>query len=127
MPTSSSPSIGPSLKKSSSDKHFKLPSGAEQNRPGKEAEAQGEEVDKEEEGEEQQEIDVDVDADVTESEDTTTASLQEQNGGEDADDDLELPPPMKPITEPILVTANGPSGSAMPSELSGKRVSYLSL
>ncbi|XP_026826598.1 kalirin isoform X2 [Ooceraea biroi] len=126
--TSSSPLIGPSLKKSNSDKRFKLPSGVEHNRPTKatfeaEAEAQeGEEVDKEEENEEQQEIEVDVDADVTESDETAVASLQEQNGGEDADDDLELPPPMKPITEPILVTtANGPSGSTIPSELPGKR------
>lgn len=92
---------------------------------------EGEEVSKEEEeGEEQQEVevDVDVDADVTESDDTAVTSLQEQNGGEDADDDLELPPPMKPITEPILVaTANGPSGSTIPSELPGKRVSIRAL
>lgn len=135
VPTSSPPLIGPSLKKSGSDKRFKLPSGVEHNRPGKtafEAEAEvqeGEEVGKEEEGEEQQEVevDVDVDADVTESDDTAVTSLQEQNGGEDADDDLELPPPMKPITEPILVaTANGPSGSTIPSELPGKRVSIWS-
>lgn len=135
MPTSSPPLIGPSLKKSDSDKRFKLPSGVD-NRPGKatfEAEAEvqeGEEVSKEEEGEEQHEVevDVDVDADVTESDDTAVTSLQEQNGGEDADDDLELPPPMKPITEPILVaTANGPSGSTIPSELPGKRVSIPSL
>ncbi|XP_012230227.2 kalirin isoform X2 [Linepithema humile] len=126
--TSSTPLIGPSLKKSSSDKRFKLPSGVEHNRPGKtfeaEAEAQeGEEISKEEEEEQQEvEVDVDVDADVTESDDTAVTSLQEQNGGEDADDDLELPPPMKPITEPILVTtANGPSGSTIPSELPGKR------
>lgn len=130
VPTSSSPLIGPSLKKSSSDKRFKLPSGIEHNRPGKaayEAEVhEGEEIDKEEEGEEQQEVEVDVDVDVTESEDTVAVALQEQNGGEDADDDLELPPPMKPITEPILVTtANGPSGSTIPNELSGKRVSTL--
>lgn len=135
MPTSSSSLIGLSLKKSNSDKRFKLPTAVEHNRPIKttfEAEAEtqeGEEVDKEEESEEQQEIEVDVDADadVTESDDTAAASLQEQNGGEDADDDLELPPPMKPITEPILVTtANGPSGSAIPSELPGKRVSICS-
>lgn len=91
---------------------------------------EGEEVGKEEEGEEQQEVevDVDVDADLTESDDTAVTSLQEQNGGEDADDDLELPPPMKPITESILVaTANGPSGSTIPSELPGKRVSISSL
>ncbi|XP_036147611.1 triple functional domain protein isoform X2 [Monomorium pharaonis] len=124
-PTSSPPLIGPSLKKSGSDKRFKLPSGVEHNRPsGKtfEAEAQsreGEEVGKEE-SEEQQEVD--VDADVTESDDTAVTNLQEQNGGEDADDDLELPPPMKPITEPILVaTANGPSGSTISNELPGKR------
>lgn len=124
--TSSSPLIGPSLKKSSSDKRFKLPSGNEHNRPGKTAfEVQeGEEgVSKEEENEEQHEVDVDVEV-TCESDDTTAASSQEQNGGEDADDDLELPPPMKPITEPILVTtANGPSGSTIPSELPGKRVS----
>ncbi|KAL0129504.1 hypothetical protein PUN28_001638 [Cardiocondyla obscurior] len=128
-PASSPPLIGPSLKKSSSDKRFKLPSGVEHNRPGKaafEVEAEAHEVSKEE-SEEQQEVDVDVDADVTESDDTAVTSLQEQNGGEDADDDLELPPPMKPITEPILVaTANGPSGSAIPSELPGKRSASLS-
>ncbi|XP_050446122.1 kalirin isoform X3 [Cataglyphis hispanica] len=122
--TSSSPLIGPTLKKSSSDKRFKLPSGNEHNRPGKTAfdVQEGEEgVSKEEENEEQHEVDVDVDV-TCESDDTTAASSQEQNGGEDADDDLELPPPMKPITEPILVTtANGPSGSTMPSELPGKR------
>ena len=86
---------------------------------------EGEGEEEEGEGEEQQEVevDVDVDADVTESDDTVVTSLQEQNG-EDADDDLELPPPMKPITESILVaTANGPSGSTIPSELPGKRVS----
>lgn len=128
MSTSSSSLIGPSLKKSSSDKRFKLPASVEHNRPGKvtpfEAEGtqEGEEADKEEESEEQREIDVDVD--VTEGEDAAAVNLQEQNGGEDADDDLELPPPMKPITEPILVTtANGPSGSAIPNELPGKRVS----
>jgi len=131
--TSSSPLIGPSLKKSGSDKRFKLPSGIEHNRSSSktafEAEAEvqeGEEVDKDEESEEQQEVEVDVDveADITESDDTAVTSLQEQNGGEDADDDLELPPPMKPITEPILVaTANGPSGSTIPNELPGKRVS----
>ncbi|XP_070163539.1 triple functional domain protein isoform X5 [Polyergus mexicanus] len=123
MSTSSSPLIGPSLKKTSSDKRFKLPSGNEHNRPGKTAfDPQEEEgVNKEEENEEQHEVDVDVD--VCESDDTIAAtSSQEQNGGEDADDDLELPPPMKPITEPILVTtANGPSGSTIPSELPGKR------
>ncbi|KYQ47509.1 Triple functional domain protein [Trachymyrmex zeteki] len=117
-PTSSPPLIGPSLKKSGSDKRFKLPSGVEHNRrPSKtafEAEAEVHE-------------DVDVDVDVTESDDTVVTSLQEQNGGEDADDDLELPPPMKPITEPILVaTANGPSGSTIPSELPGKRSASLS-
>ncbi|XP_014470162.1 PREDICTED: triple functional domain protein isoform X3 [Dinoponera quadriceps] len=125
-PTSSSPLIGPSLKKS--DKRFKLPSGAEHNRPGKaiyEAEAQeGEEEEEEEEEVDREEEEQEIEVDVAESEDTAAiGSLQEQNGGEDADDDLELPPPMKPITtEPILVTtANGPSGSTIPNELSGKR------
>ncbi|XP_018399522.1 PREDICTED: triple functional domain protein isoform X2 [Cyphomyrmex costatus] len=131
-PTSSPPLIGPSLKKNDSDKRFKLPSGVEHNRrPSKTAfEVEAEEICKEEvEGGEQQEVEVDVDADahVTESDDTVVTSLQEQNGGEDADDDLELPPPMKPITEPILVaTANGPSGSTIPSELPGKRSASLS-
>lgn len=130
VPTSSSPLIETSLKKNTSDKRFKLPSGVENNRPGKaafEAEVgaqEDEEINsKEEESEDQQEIEVDLDADVTEIDDTAVTSLQEQNGGEDADDDLELPPPMKPINEPILVTtANGPSGSTIPSELPGKRV-----
>jgi len=116
------------LKKSSSDKRFKLPSGIEHNRPAKttfDAQEGEEGINKEEEeDEEQHEVDVDVDV-TCESDDTTAVtSSQEQNGGEDADDDLELPPPMKPITEPILVTAaNGPSGSTIPSELPGKRVS----
>lgn len=36
------------------------------------------------------------------------------NGGsEEADDEVELPPPMKPIQEPILVTS-GPPGGAGP-------------
>lgn len=125
--TSSSPLIGPSLKKSSSDKRFKLPSSIEHNRPGKttfDAQEGEEGVNKEEEGEEQHEVDVDVDVTCENDDTTTVTSSQEQNGGEDADDDLELPPPMKPITEPILVTtANGPSGSTIPSELPGKRVS----
>lgn len=111
-----------------------MPSGVENSRPGGkaafEAEVGAQEYEeinnsKEEEIEEQQEIDlVDLDADITESDDTAVTGLQEQNGGEDPDDDLELPPPMKPINEPILVTtANGPSGSAIPSELPRKRVS----
>lgn len=31
-------------------------------------------------------------------------------GGEDVDEELELPPPMKPIQEPILVATGPPGG-----------------
>ncbi|XP_071053767.1 triple functional domain protein isoform X4 [Onthophagus taurus] len=44
-------------------------------------------------------------------------------GGDDADEEVELPPPMKPIQEPILVTAVPPSVPGIPSieEQPGKR------
>ncbi|XP_051163454.1 triple functional domain protein isoform X3 [Leptopilina boulardi] len=91
----------PLLKKTSSDKRFKLPSGDKSA-----ARATSE-------GEEEEELGY---------EDGETPAFLEQNGGEDAEDDLELPPPMKPITEPILVaTGNGPPGSTAPDELPGKR------
>lgn len=46
------------------------------------------------------------------------------NGGsEEADDEVELPPPMKPIQEPILVTS-GPPGVPTIDENSCKRVSF---
>lgn len=71
------------------------------------------------EGEEEEEVECD---------DGEVPAFLEQNGGEDAEDDFELPPPMKPITEPILVAAgNGPPGSTIPDELPGKRVSVLIL
>lgn len=45
------------------------------------------------------------------------------NGGEDADEELELPPPMKPIQEPILVTSP-PPGVPDIEENPCKRVSF---
>ncbi|XP_065162622.1 triple functional domain protein isoform X5 [Atheta coriaria] len=49
-------------------------------------------------------------------------------GGEDVDDEVELPPPMKPIQEPILV-GGGATTSAVPpiEENPSKRVSSLTL
>ncbi|XP_015585806.1 triple functional domain protein isoform X4 [Cephus cinctus] len=96
----------PPLKKTGSDKRFKLPSGDKSGRAATE-------------GEEEDEV---------ECEDGEAPAFLEQNGGEDAEDDLELPPPMKPITEPILVASgNGPPGSTIPDELPGKRVSERSM
>lgn len=96
------PERAPTLKKTGSDKRFKLPSGDKSGRATSE-------------GEEEEEV---------EGDDGETPAFLEQNGGEDGEDDLELPPPMKPITEPILVaTGNGPPGSTIPDELPGKRVS----
>lgn len=37
-----------------------------------------------------------------------TSSELTNGGGEDVDEELELPPPMKPIQEPILVASAGP-------------------
>lgn len=49
------------------------------------------------------------------------------NGGsEEAEDEVELPPPMKPIQEPILVTS-GPPGVPTIDENSCKRVRTLTL
>lgn len=45
-------------------------------------------------------------------------------GGEEPDDEVELPPPMKPIQEPILVTT-GPPGVPTIDENSCKRVRKL--
>lgn len=42
-------------------------------------------------------------------------------GGEEAEDEVELPPPMKPIQEPILVTTTAPVIEENPC----KRVSIL--
>ena len=93
------------LKKIGSDKRFKLPS-----RDKSAARAPSE-------GEEEEEL---------EYEDGEAPAFLEQNGGEDGEDDLELPPPMKPITETILVaTGNGPPGSTTQDELPGKRVTSL--
>lgn len=44
-------------------------------------------------------------------------------GGEDADEEVELPPPMKPIQEPILVTSP-PPGVPDIQENPCKRVSF---
>lgn len=46
------------------------------------------------------------------------------NAGDDVDEDLELPPPMKPIQEPILVTSP-PPGVPDIEENPCKRVSFL--
>lgn len=140
--TPSGKNIG-SLKKSTSDKRFKLPSGGavEQKRAVTvsagssrivsefEPFTGAEEVEREEEAEEEEE------EEHVENSETISATyddgegnvFHEQNGTEDGEDDLELPPPMKPITEPILVASgNGPPGSTIPDELPGKRVSTVS-
>ncbi|KAK2576355.1 hypothetical protein KPH14_005709 [Odynerus spinipes] len=129
-------SLGKGLKKSSSDKRFKLPSGGEQKRgivrvtselePLTRAdEAEREEL---EEGEEEEEEHGETSETISATYDDAEANVfHEQNGTEDGEDDLELPPPMKPITEPILVaTGNGPPGSTIPDELPGKRASECS-
>lgn len=86
-------------------------------------EVEREEEEEEEEGEEHVEISETISATYDDGEGNV---FHEQNGTEDGEDDLELPPPMKPITEPILVAAgNGPPGSTIPDELPGKRVSIL--
>ncbi|XP_046409767.1 kalirin isoform X2 [Neodiprion fabricii] len=104
--SASTPDRLPPLKKTGSDKRFKLPSGDKSGRAASE-------------GEEEEDV---------EGEDGETPAFLEQNGGEDGEDDLELPPPMKPITEPIVVvTGNGPPGSTIPDELSGKRGSENSM
>lgn len=76
------------LKKTSSDKRFKLPSGDKTGRTVSE----GEEAEKDDAYCEDNEV---------------QEKYLEQNGGEDGDDDFELPPPMKPITETILVVSGG--------------------
>ncbi|XP_011495502.1 PREDICTED: kalirin isoform X2 [Ceratosolen solmsi marchali] len=55
--------------------------------------------------------------------------LSQQNGAEDAEDEqLELPPPMKPITEPILVAGTAAAAtSANSDELPGKLVTECSI
>lgn len=66
-----------------------------------------------------------------EDEDRSSASLKAAkslgaelaNGAEDADEELELPPPMKPIQEPILVTSP-PPGVPDIEENPCKRVSW---
>nr|CAD7197370.1 unnamed protein product [Timema douglasi] len=52
------------------------------------------------------------------------APYLDQNG-EEGEEEVELPPPMKPISEPILVTSAGASGGS--DEGQGKRSSSLSL
>lgn len=128
--------LGKGLKKSSSDKRFKLPSGGEQKRAiGRvtselEHLTRADEVDREEleEEEEEEEDHGETSETISATYDDAEANVfHEQNGTEDGEDDLELPPPMKPITEPILVaTGNGPPGSTIPDELPGKRASECS-
>ncbi|XP_060832863.1 triple functional domain protein isoform X3 [Bombus pascuorum] len=138
-----------SLKKNVSEKRFRLPSGGEQSRPLRSASVSisalttatasmrvstsvseadldtelepGLEGAEEEEGEtEQSEPELEEDT-MPEPDDTEALTYSEQNGADDAEDELELPPPMKPITEPILVaTANGSSESAIATESCGK-------
>lgn len=45
-------------------------------------------------------------------------------GGEEPEEDFELPPPMKPIQEPLLVTAPPPLVSGV-AEIEDKRVSII--
>lgn len=84
------------------------------------------ETEEEEEGEIEQSSE--IEEDIPESDDIEALTYSEQNGADDAEDELELPPPMKPITESILVgTTNGSSGSTIPTEACGKsRVSSIS-
>ncbi|CAL7943982.1 unnamed protein product [Xylocopa violacea] len=138
----------PSLKKNVSEKRFKLPSGAKQTRPYRptapasistlttatasmRVSASATEADldteleagveaEEEEGETEQ-SEPELEEDVPEPDYVETLTYSEQNGADDAEEELELPPPMKPITEPILVaSANGASGSAITTEGCGK-------
>lgn len=51
---------------------------------------------------------------------TPSAPELTNGGGEEAEDEVELPPPMKPIQEPILVTTTAPVIEENPC----KRVSY---
>lgn len=53
------------------------------------------------------------------------ASELTNGGGEDVDEDVELPPPMKPIQEPILVASGPPSIPGVPDIVENpcKRVS----
>lgn len=149
--TSIVPPSGDRLKKNVSEKRFKLPTGAEQSRPSRTASIsisalttatasmrvsaseadldtelqpgiEGEEY----EGETEQ-SEPELEEDVPEPDNTEALTYSEQNGADDVEDELELPPPMKPITEPILVgTANGASGSAITTEGCGKsRVSFI--
>lgn len=55
---------------------------------------------------------------------TRSAELT-NGGGEDADEELELPPPMKPIQEPILVATGPPNIPGVPDIVENpcKRVS----
>nr|XP_050856802.1 kalirin isoform X4 [Vespula vulgaris] len=139
--TPSGKNIG-SLKKGSSDKRFKLPSGAVEQKRAVTVSAGNvrivsefepltgaEEVEREEEEEEEEEEEhVEISETISATYDDGEGNVfHEQNGTEDGEDDLELPPPMKPITEPILVAAgNGPPGSTIPDELPGKRASECS-
>lgn len=149
--TSIVPPSGDRLKKNVSEKRFKLPTGAEQSRPSRTASisisalttatasmrVSASEADldtelqpgiegEEDEGETEQ-SEPELEEDVPEPDNTEALTYSEQNGADDVEDELELPPPMKPITEPILVgTANGASGSAITTEGCGKsRVSFI--
>ncbi|XP_021922834.1 triple functional domain protein-like isoform X3 [Zootermopsis nevadensis] len=100
----------PPLKKTSSDKRFKLPSGDMGNKQA--AHSQSEE-------EEDRVAATPISA-VPGTPRSVTSNYQSQENGEEGEEDLPpLPPPMKPITEPILVTSG--SSSSCAEENQGKR------
>ncbi|XP_060534993.1 triple functional domain protein isoform X2 [Cylas formicarius] len=82
----------PPLKKTGSDKRIKVPSAAEMGN-NKSSVSEGEEDD--ERSNHSLKGAKSLGAEIT-------------NGGEDVDEECELPPPMKPIQEPILVTSPPP-------------------
>lgn len=78
-------------------------------------------VDADEEEGETEQSEPELEEDTPEPDDAEALTYSEQNGADDVEDELELPPPMKPITEPILVaTANGSSTSVIAPEGCGK-------
>ncbi|XP_049828356.1 kalirin isoform X4 [Schistocerca gregaria] len=101
----SAPTDRPPLKKTASDKRFKLPSGEMGNKQAV-AQPEGEESSAEER---------------LAPAPSSRPPFVDQNG-EEPEDDVELPPPMKPISEPLVV-----AGAASADESQGKRSSSLSL
>ncbi|KOC61451.1 Triple functional domain protein [Habropoda laboriosa] len=83
--------------------------------------AAADQVEVEEEEGEIEQSEAELEEDAPEPDETEALTYSEQNGADDAEDELELPPPMKPITEPILVaTSNASSGSVVATETCGK-------